>query len=186
MVQEKYNSKIYNEAREETLQRYSHLRANCLSPAGLQEGEAVCIVAPDSVSLVEYALDLGCQVCVLDAGDDMLRLFDQEGLIKKGLLAASELIELKEKGLLFDAIIMVGQASRLYPELKPFLKSEGRMIRVFSTKQTRLDFEVRGLSATGFNNILAYVLKPDYLYTTEIYDINYFKGEAEDYLLIGR
>ncbi len=183
MVQEKYNSKIYNSAREETIRLYSHLRANCLSPAGLKAGERVLIVAPDSVSLVEYVLDLGCQAWALDASHELAGLFETEGLLEKGLTIVSEL---KEKEASFDAIIMVGQASRLYMELKPYLASEGRLIRAFCTGQTRLDFEVRGLQASGFENILAYVLKPDYLYTTEIYDINYFKGEAEDYLLIGR
>ena len=54
MIQEKYNRRIFDEGTEEAIENLSHLRSNVLTPVGIEKGDNVLIIEPDSEALVEW------------------------------------------------------------------------------------------------------------------------------------
>ncbi len=162
MIQEKYNQRIYDEGTEESIQNFSHLRSNVLSPVGIGDGDNVLIIDPDSQSLVEW----------LDEQSNSVTACDSDNL--------------QQINSTFNIIISLGQMTETPTVLKKLLSAGGRLVYAFPEKTRQASFAKKLLAEAGFTDVITYRVSPDYLYTTEIYAEDYAGGGAGDYLLIAR
>lgn len=181
MIQKKYNKRIFDEATEESIERYSHMRSNVLSPVGISSDDNVLVLDPDSISLVEWIKEQAGSVTIgmspeYITNDGISTLMPEE--IDK--------IELDNVNSTFNIIISLGTLVDTPVSLKKKLTPEGKLVYAFSEKDHIASFAKKLLSEAGFGDVITYRVSPDYMYTNEIYSEDYVGGGAGDYLLIAR
>lgn len=181
MIQEKYNRRIFDEGTEEAIQMFSHLRSNVLSPVGIEKGDNVLILDPDSVSLVEWLAEQAADVTI-----GMSQEYAKAGTSTVMVLSDIKKALLEDIKTTFNIIISIGQLVETPSVLKKLLSPEGRLVYALSEKDRLGSFTKKLLAEAGFGEITTYRVSPDYLYTTEIYAEDYIGGGAGDYLLIAR
>ncbi|MCR5196824.1 MAG: hypothetical protein K6D38_10915 [Pseudobutyrivibrio sp.] len=181
MIQEKYNRRIFDEGTEEAIQMFSHLRSNVLSPVGIEKGDNVLILDPDSASIIEWLQEQAADVTIgmsQDYSKDNDSVMSHLPALKKQLI--------DDINSTFSIIISIGKLVETPSVLKKHLAAEGRLVYALSEKDRLGSFAKKLLAEAGFKDITTYRVSPDYLYTTEIYAEDYIGGGAGDYLLIAR
>ena len=163
MIQEKYNRRIFDEGTEEAIENLSHLRSNVLTPVGIEKGDNVLIIEPDSEALVEWLKE------------------EEQATVTVGM--ADNLDGIKGT---FNIIIHLGYLTETPSVLKKLLSTDGKLVYALPEKQRIADFAKKLLKEAGFEDIKTYRVSPDYMFTTDIYAEDYIGGGAGDYLLIAK
>lgn len=158
MIQKKYNKLIYDEASEEAVCNYSHLRCNALSPVKITKSDNLLLVAPESTAILEWLKEQAGSVTRFEQG----------------------------KTQSFNIAIEIGQMSVTPAEIKKLLSAGGRFVYAGSPKFMSLEFAKKLLKEAGFSDLEIYYLSPDYICTSEIFSEDYAKLEDKDYLIIAR
>lgn len=160
MIQEKYNRRIYDEGTEEAILNFSHLRTNALEPVKISSSDNVLLFNPDSTSVVEWVQEKA-----------------------KSAKVVEDLNDVKDS---FDIIISLGSFTETPSVVRKHLSKEGKFVYAFSEASMDISFVKKLFKEAGFESVEVYRLKPNYLFTTEIFAEDYVQGGTGDYLLIAR
>ncbi len=181
MIQEKYNKRIFDEATEESIERYSHMRSNVLSPVGISSDDNVLVLDPDSISLVEWLEEQAASVTI-----GMSNEYVSNDSISALMSDAVNKMNLEDINSTFNIIISLGTLVDTPASLKKKLNPTGKLVYAFPEKEHMASFAKKLLAEAGFGDVITYRVSPDYMYTSEIYSEDYVGGGAGDYLLIAR